>query len=81
MEYTLIGLRKTYCFLANFILANAGLESDHTNYVIKCLQKLYEKNLSIILHKCHFDRSQIESLGYNFTHTCILPFESNTAAL
>ena len=81
MDYTLIGLQNTYCFLDDIIIVRTGSEADHLAYVFKCLKKLDDDNLRINLQKCHFAKSQIEWLGYKFTQTGISPLESKTAAI
>ena len=81
MEYTLIGLQNTYCFLDDIIIVSTGTEADHLAYVFKCLKKLAEDNLRINLQKCHFAKTEIEWLGYGFTQTGISPLESKTAAI
>ena len=60
MDYTLIGLQDTYCFLDDIIIFSNGTETDHLAYVAKCLKKLDEDNLRINLRKCHFAKSEIE---------------------
>ena len=81
MDYTLISLQNTYCFLDDIIIVSTGTEADHLAYVHKCLKKLDEDNLRINLQKCHFAKSEIEWLGYKFTQTGISPLESKTAAI
>ena len=81
MDYTLIGLQNTYCFLDDIIIVSTGTEADHLAYVYKCLKKLDDDNLRINLQKCHFAKSEIEWLGYKFTQTGISPLESKTAAI
>ena len=81
MDYTLIGLQNTYCFLDDIIIVSTGTEADHLAYVHKCLKKLDDDNLRINLQKCHFAKSEMEWLGYKFTQTGISPLESKTAAI
>ena len=81
MDYTLIGLQNTYCFLDDIIIVSTGSETDHLAYVTKCFKKLDEDDLRINLQKCHFEKTQIEWLGYKFTQTGISPLESKTAAI
>ena len=81
MDYTLIGLQNTYCFLDDIIIVSTGTEAGHLAYVFKCLKKLDDDNLRINLQKCHFAESEIEWLGYKFTQTGISPLESKTAAI
>ena len=75
MDYKFL-VSKTHCLLDDIKLASARSESDHINYVIKCLNKLIEDNLRIILQKCHFAKSEIEWLGYKITQTGLSPLES-----
>ena len=42
MDYTLIGLQNTYCFLDDIIIVSTGSGSDHLAYVTKSLKKLDE---------------------------------------
>ena len=81
VDYTLLGLQNTYCFLDDIIIVSTESESDHLAYVTKCLKKLDEDNLRIILQKCHFEETEIEGLGYIFTQTGISPFQNKTAAM
>ena len=81
IDYTLIGLQNTYCFLDDVIIVSTGTEADHLAYVHKCLKKLDDDNLRINLQKCHFAKSEIEWLGYKFIQTGISPLESKTAAI
>ena len=81
MDYTLIGLQNTYCFLDDIIIVSTGTEADHLGYVFKCLKKLDDDNLRINLQKSHFAKIEIEWLGYKFTQTGISPLESKTAAI
>ena len=74
MDYTLIGLKITYCFLDDMINVSTSSETDHLTYVKKCLKKLDDDNLRINLQKCHF--AEIEWLGYKFTQTGISPLET-----
>ena len=81
IDYTLVGLKNTYCLLDNIIIVSTGTETDHLAYVTKCLKKLDEDNLRVNLQKCHFAKTEIEWLGYKFTQTGISPLESKTAAI
>ena len=60
MDYTMVGLQNTYCFLYDIIIVSTGSESDHLSYVIKYLKLLDEDNLRINLQKCHFAETEIE---------------------
>ena len=56
MDYTLIGLENTYCFLNDMLIVSKGSLNEHKSYVMKCLQRLDDKNLRINLPKCHFGK-------------------------
>ena len=60
MDYTLIRLQNTYCFLDDIIIVSTGSETDHLAYVTKCLKKLDEDILRINLQKIHFAKTEIE---------------------
>ena len=75
IKYTLVGLQNTYCFLADLIIVSTRSESDHLNYVIKCLKKLDDNNLRIDRQKCHFAKTEIEWFGYKITQTGISPLD------
>ena len=36
MDYILIGLQHTYCFLDDIIIVSTGTETDHLAYVTNC---------------------------------------------
>ena len=86
MDYTLIGLQNTFCFLEGIIIVSTGSESK-INYVLKCLKKLNEDRIWSSfeffkhLQKCHFDISEIGRLAYRFNQTGNSPFESKIAAI
>ena len=75
MDYTLLVLRNTYCFLDDIIIVSTGSESDHMNYIIKCLEKFYKKNLLISFQKRNFAKTKINWLVYKFTQRCISPLK------
>ena len=81
MDYTLIGLENTYCFLDDILVVSKGSLIDHKNYVMKCLQRLDDENLGINLPKCHFGKLEIDWLGYHISQEGISPLESKTAAI
>ena len=81
MNYTLLCLQNTYCFLDDITIVSTGTEADHLAYVFKCLKMLDEDNLRINLQKCHFAKTEIEWLGYKFTQTGNSPLESKTPAI
>ena len=81
MDYTLVRLQNSYCFLDYIIIVSTGTETDHLAYVTNCLTKLDEDNLRNNLQTCHFAKTEIEWLGYKFTQTDVSPLESKTAAI
>ena len=81
MDYTLVGLQNTYCFLDDIIVVSRGSKEDHLNLVYKCLKKLDEDNLRINLPKCYFAKTGIEWPGNKFSQSGIAPLESKTAAI
>ena len=81
MDYTLVGLQNTYCFLDDIIVVSRGSKEEHFKLVYRCLEKLDEDNLRINLPKCHFAKTEIEWLGHKFTQSGIAPLESKTAAI
>ena len=40
MDYTLIGLKNTYCFLDDFLIFSKRSEEDHEQSVFNCLKRL-----------------------------------------
>ena len=81
MDYTLVGLQNTYCFLDDIIVVSRGSKDDHLKLVYNCLKKLDEDNLRINIPKCHFAKTEIEWLGHKFSQSGIAPLESKTAAI
>ena len=81
MDYTLVGLTNTYCFLDDIHIVSKGSKESHIQYVYKCLQKLDADNLRIKLSKCHFAKHQINWLGFTFSKNGVKPIESKTAAI
>ena len=67
IDYTLVGLFNTYCFLDDITVVSRGTKESHINYVYKCLQKLDADKLRINLTKCHFAKHQIKWLGFTFS--------------
>ena len=51
MDYTLVSLQNTYCFLDDIIIVSTGTETDHLAYITICLKKLDEDNLRVNLQK------------------------------
>ena len=81
MDYTLVGLSNTYCFLDDIIVVSKGSKESHLKYVYDCLRKLEADNLRINLSKCHFAKHQINWLGFTFSQSGVKPIESKTAAI
>ena len=81
MDYTLVGLKNTHCFLNDIIKVNLGSKEDHLKLVYNCLKILDDHNLRINLPKCHFAKTEIEWLGHKFTQSGVAPLESKTAAI
>ena len=81
MDYTLVGLQNSYCFLDDIIVVSRGSKEDHLKLVYKCLKKLDEDNLRFNLPKCHFAKTEIEWLGHKFSQSGKAPLESKTAAI
>ena len=38
MDYTLIGLKNTYCFLDDILVVSKGSLEEHKRYVMSCLR-------------------------------------------
>ena len=49
MDYTLIGLKNTYCFLDDILVVSKGSEEEHKSYVMSCLKRLDYKGLRMNL--------------------------------
>ena len=81
MDFTLVGLTNTYCFLDNIIIVSKRSKESHIEYVYICLEKLDADNLRINLSKCHFAKPQINWLGFTFSKNGVKPIESKTAAI
>ena len=81
MDYTLIGLQNTYCFLDDILIDSKGSLNEHKSYVMKCLQRLDDENLRKNLPECHFGKLEIDCLGYHISQSGISPLETKTAAI
>ena len=62
MDYTLIGLKNTFCFLDDILIVSKGSEEDLFQLALDCLKKLDADNLRINLPKCHFAKQEISWL-------------------
>ena len=47
LDYTLIGLENTFCFLDDILIASKVSYEEHIQIVKKCFKKLDDKNLAI----------------------------------
>ena len=81
MDYTLVGVDNTHCFLDDIITVSRASIEDHLKLVYKCLKKLDDDNFTIKLPKCHFAKTEIECLGYKLIQSGITPFETKTSAI
>ena len=75
MDYTLMGLKKTYLFLGDILIVSKGSEEQYKHYVINCLKWLDAENLSINLPKCLFSKLEIDWLGCHISQLGISPIE------
>ena len=74
MDYILIGLKNTYCFLDDILVVSKGSLEKHKRYVMSCLRRLDDKNLRQNLSKL-----EIDWLGYHISQSGISPIECKTA--
>ena len=81
MDYTLIGLKNTFCFLDDILIVSKGSEEDHFQLALDCLKKLDAANIRIILPKYHFAKQDISWLGYNITQSGTSPLEIKTSSI
>ena len=81
MDYKLIGLKNTFCFLDDILIVSKGSEEDHFKLVLDCLKKLDADNLRINLPKCHFAKLEVSWLGYYITQSGTSPLETKTSAI
>ena len=81
MDYTLIGLKCTYCFPDNILFLRKCSEEDHFHFVSDCLKKLDADNLRINLPKCHFAKQEVSWLGCNVIQSVTSPLDSETLAI
>ena len=80
-DYTLIGLKNTFCFLDDILIVSEGSEEDHFQLVLDCRKKLDADNLRINLPKCHFAKQELSWLGYNITQSGTSPLETKTSSI
>ena len=81
MDYTLIGLKNTYCFLDDTLIASKRLKEEHENYTLNCAKQLDRENLRINLPKWHFSKLELHWLGNHILQLCNSPLESKTSAI
>ena len=60
VNFTLIGLKNTYCFLDDNLVVSKGSEEEHKNYVMSCPKRLDDAKLQKKLSKCHFTKIKID---------------------
>ena len=81
LDYTLIGLENTFCFLDDILIVSKGSYEEHMKLVKICLKELDDENLAISLKKCEFAKHSIKWLGFAITETGLKPLNSKTSAL
>ena len=81
MDYTLIGLNNTYCFLDDLLVVSKGSLEEQKSYIMSCLGRLDDENLRINLPKCHFAKLEVDWLGYHIFQSSFLPIECKTSAI
>ena len=81
MDYALIGLKNNYRFLDDILNVSKRSEAEHKEYVLKCLKRLDDDNLTINFPKCHFSNLEIDWLGYHISQLGILPIENKTSPI
>ena len=74
MDYTLISLKDTFCFLDEILIVRLKI-------VTICLEIINADSIIINLTKCHFANQEFLWLGYNITQSGISPFESKTSVI
>ena len=60
MDFTLIGLKNTYCSIHEILIVSKGSLEEHKCCVMNCLKLLDDENLRINLPKCHFAKLEID---------------------
>ena len=81
MDYTLIGLKNTYCSLDDVLDVSKGSLEEHKRYVMSCLRRLDDENLRINLPNCHSAKLEIDGLGHQISQLGISPIEGKTSAI
>ena len=67
MDYTLMGLKNTYCFLDDILIVSKRSLEEHKSYIMNCLRQLDDENLRINLPKGHFGKLEIDWLAYHIS--------------
>ena len=80
VDYTLIGLKNTYCFLDDILTVCKRSEEEHEQYVLKCFKRLDEKTLGLIFPNVFF-QLEIHWLRHHISQSPISPLESKTSAI
>ena len=81
MDYKLVGLKNTFCFLDDILIVCKCSEEDHFQLVVDCLMKLDADNLRINLPKCHFAKQEISWLGYKITQSGTSLLKTKTSSI
>ena len=81
MDTTLDGLNSTNAFLDDIIIITKGTIEKHEVEIDKTLNRLYDENLAISLHKCEFCLIEITWLGYKINAEGIKPTKRKTDAI
>ena len=81
IDCTLAGLTNTFCFLDDILTVSRGRIEHHLDLIRKCLMKLDQENLRIILAKCQFANDQIEWLGHLITQSVKIPLSNKADAI
>ena len=59
MDFNLIGLKNTFCFLDDILIVSKRSEVELKLYNLKCLKRLDDDSLRINLPKCHFSNMKL----------------------
>ena len=81
IDCTLIGLKNTFAFLDDILIALRGTKEDHLTFVYKCLKRVYEEGLAVTLRKCKFAQHEIEWVGFLINGDGAVPLCDKTEAL
>ena len=66
MNYTLMGLNITPCFLNNINFVSRESKEEHLKSIYQCSKK-HEYSLRIHITKYHFAKIEIDWLGYKYS--------------